>query len=305
MPSSITHAYIGLDTIKKLNDEPKKILINNVNNFNIYCQGMDILFFYRIYLLKSNKIQTLGHTFHKEKVFDSFKYLISKNKENKDLELFTYISGLICHYKADSTMHPYINFLATSKNRLLHIDKHFIIETYLDNYYLSINEKEDYRKINTGKLFFNYTKKDIIKETLNGLFEELYGYKNIGKKYYRALKEMQLAYKYFRYDPHRIKWHFYSFLDLNTLPIRRCKYLSYNFPLDNNEYYLNTNHNEWFYPQKRELKYTSSFLELYTKVTDEASYIINELYEYIFNNKDIDLFKLIGNLSYSNGLPLV
>ena len=98
MPSTITHGYIGMDTIKKLTPLPKEILTNHLDNFKVYCQGTDILYFYHIFLLKSNKIQKLGHKFHSNKTFKSFKYLIELNKENKNQELFTFIAGLITQH---------------------------------------------------------------------------------------------------------------------------------------------------------------------------------------------------------------
>ena len=73
---------------------------------------MDVLYFYHIFLLRINKIAKLGHRFHHEHVFDSFNMLIEDNKQNKDLELFTFIAGLITHYQADTIMHPYIDYFA-------------------------------------------------------------------------------------------------------------------------------------------------------------------------------------------------
>ena len=94
MPSSIVHAYIGLDTIDKLNKEPKNIIEKHIDNYKVYCQNMDVLYFYHILLLFKNKVQDLGHLIHHEKTNDFFKILIEDNKKNKNTELFTFISGL-------------------------------------------------------------------------------------------------------------------------------------------------------------------------------------------------------------------
>ena len=51
----------------------------------------------------------------------------------------SFFSGLITHYQADSIMHPYINYLSHNKKRIKEIDKHFEIETYIDNYYMKEN----------------------------------------------------------------------------------------------------------------------------------------------------------------------
>ncbi len=304
MPSTLTHTYIGLETIKKINKKPKEIINKHINNYKVYCQNMDILYFYHIFLLKSNNIQKIGHVFHNEHIYDSFEMLINDNKNNKDLELFTFICGLITHYIADSIMHPYIDFLSHNNNRILQIDKHFEIETYIDNYLVNKYENGNYKKDNNSSIVFNYTKEKIIEDELNKLYKFYWNYDNMGKIYYRALKEMHFVFKYIRHDKYGIKKKIYQILDLNPFNIRRFKYLSYYFDLNNDEYYLNLNHQEWFnYKNKKQIS-NKSFLDLMDDVTKKSSYIINNLYEYIFNNREIDLYKLIGNNSYSSGLPI-
>ena len=303
MPSTITHTYIGLDTLNKLNDNPKKIIMENINNYKIYCQSMDILYFYHIFLLFNNKVMDLGHLFHNEKVFNAFNMLINDNKENKNYELFTFIAGLITHYKADSITHPYINYLAHKSNNSL--NNHFEIETYIDSYYVREKMGINYQKDNNSKTIFNYTEKEIIKDEINKLFNELFNYPSMGNKYYRALKEMKFTYNYIRHDKYGIKKLIYQIIDLNPIKsIRKTKYLSYHFKLDNDEYYLNLNHEKWYNIDNNNLTSTKSFLDLYENVTSEASYIINELYKYIYDNKNTDLKRLIKNISYANGLPI-
>ena len=305
MPSSIVHAYIGLDTLKKLNNKPKSIIEKHIDNYKVYCQNMDVLYFYHILLLFPNKVQELGHKIHHGKTNDFFKILIDDNKENKDHELFTFIAGLITHYKADSIIHPFVNYQTTTKNETKRFDDHFVIETYLDNYFISKRMNVNYRKYNNTKFVFNYQKKDIIKNEITKLYKELYNYPNMGKKYYRALAEMKFVFNYIRYDRFGIKKNIYKLIDLNPFKnIPRVRYLSYNFDIGDIEHYLNNDHSMWHNPSKKELTSTKSFNDLYDDVISESSIIINELYEYIFNNKKVDLDKLIGNYSYATGLPL-
>ena len=304
MPSTITHTYIGLDTLKKLNNKPKKIIENNLNNYKVYCQNMDVLYFYHIYLLKSNKIEKLGHKFHTENVLNYFKMLINDNKENKDLELFTFISGLITHYIADRCAHPYINYHAKINGTTKRNDLHFEIETYLDNYYVNKYETNDYYKHNHSKLVFNYTEKDIIKKELDKLFLKYWNTPNMGKYYYRSLKEMQFTYKYIRYDKYGIKRFLLSIIDLNPFNIKRCKNLSYHFKLNKNSLYLNKEHHKWYNIENKKITSNKSFEELYEDIIKKSANIINKLYEYIFENKDINLDKLIENYNYSTGLPI-
>ena len=305
MPSTITHAYIGLDTLEKLNKEPKDIISKHVNNYKVYCQNMDVLYFYHIFLLFSNKIQNLGHAVHHEYTYDLFKILIDDNQENKDPELFTFIAGLITHYKADSIIHPYVNYFGETSNEEK-FKTHFDIEAYLDSYFARERMKIDHKRDNNSKTIFNYTKEDIVEKEISKVYKELYNYPNMGKKYYRSLKEMRFVFNYFRYDKHGIKMFLYKLLDLNPIKsIQRVKYLSYHFDLEKEDYYLNTNHNEWFNIKDESIKSNKSFFDLYEDVTNEASNIINNIYEYVFNNKDIDLENVIGNNSYAHGLPLI
>ncbi len=301
MPSTITHAFIGLDTLEKLNNKPKKIITNHINNYKIYCQNTDVYYFYHIYLLKGNKIEKLGHQFHHEKVFDSFKLLIEDNKKNKDHELFTFIAGLITHYQADSIIHPYINSFIETDNKSKKFDKHFEIETYLDNYYVKKRLNNNYKKYNVTKFIFNYTKEDIIKKEIDKLFQELFNYSSMGNKYYRSLKEMKFTYNYVRYDRFGIKKALYSFIDLNPFKLPRTKYLSYHFDVDNDDYYLNLKHNKW---TSNNITSTKSFPDLYNDVINESCKIINLLYEYIFEDKDFNLKDLIKNKDYGTGLEI-
>ena len=305
MPSSIVHAYIGLDTLNKLNNKPKDIIEKHIDNYKVYCQNMDVLYFYHILLLFNNKVQDLGHIIHHEKTNDFFKILINDNKENKDTELFTFIAGLITHYKADSTIHPFINYHSMSNSETKKTDNHFVMETYLDNYFINERMNVDYKKYNNTKFIFNYQKKDIIKDSITKVYKNLYNYPNMGKKYYKALRDMKFVFNYIRHDTFGIKRYFYKIIDLNKFKkIPRVEYLSYHFNLDNNEKYLNNKHNTWYNPNKKDLVSNKSFMDLYQEVTENSSYIINELYEYIFNNKNVDIDNLIGNYSYATGLKL-
>ncbi len=304
MPSSIVHRYIGLDTLDKLNKKPKDIINNSLGNYILYCQCTDVLYFYHIIGFNGHRIQYAGHLFHWRKVFKSFNYLINLNKENKNKELFTFIAGFITHYKADSIMHPFINYKAFNEDKIKHQDNHFMIETYLDNYYLKKRENVDYRKFKHYKLVFNYTKEDIITDVVEGLYTNIFNEKGIGKCYYKGAASMKRVFKYIRLDRFKIKKQIYKLIDLNHFKCRRTRYLSYNFPLDRDEFMINSSHQEWYNIKDTSIKSTKSFDDLWIDVVKESTSIINELYKYIFEDKELDLYKLIGNNSLSNGLPL-
>ena len=304
MPSSVVHRYIGLDTLNKLDKKPYELINSRLGNYVLYCQCTDVLYFYRIIGFGGARIQNLGHQFHWHSVFKSFDYLLKLNKENKDPELFTFIAGFITHYKADSIMHPFINYRAQNDDKIKMYDNHFMIETYLDNYYLQKRENVDYRKYRIYKLIFNYTKEDIIKEAVEGLYKNVFNAEGVGKCYYKGVSSMKRVFKYIRLDRFKIKKQLLKLIDLNKFHVRRTRYLSYNFPLDNNDYILNLSHREWHNNRDASLKSSKSFDDLWEDVVNSSYPIINELYKYVFEDKKVDLRKLIGNVSLSSGLPL-
>ena len=304
MPSSIVHRYIGLDTLNKLDKKPYEIINKRVNNYILYCQCTDVLYFYRIIGFGGKRIQNLGHQFHWHSVFKSFNYLLDLNKENKDPELFTFIAGFITHYKADSTMHPFINYQAQDDDKIKMYDKHFMIETYLDNYYLQKRENVDYRKYKMYKLIFHHTKEQVIIDSVEGLYKNVFNAEGVGKCYYKGVSSMKRVFKYIRYDPWKIKKQLLKLIDLNHFHVRRTRYLSYNFPLDNNDKILNLSHREWHNNRDASIKSSKSFDDLWEDVVNMSYPIINELYKYVFENKKVNLRKLIGNISLSSGLPL-
>lgn len=303
MPSTITHTYISLDTLNKVKVKPKQIIKENIEDYKTFAQGMDILYFYHILSLKGNKVIDLGHKFHNYKTNEIFKYIIEYNKKTKSKIVFTFLSGLITHYVADSTIHPYVNFYAYDKDRLKSKDKHFEIETFIDNY--MVNKKNNYYKnYKNYKLQFNNKKNKEIIQLINNIFKEFFNYENMGKKYFQGKREMKFVFKHLRYDKYGIKRRIYKLIDKNKLKVRRTTYLSYNFELNNEEFYLNTNNKQWYYLKDTSIKSNQSFDNLYEVVIDKASKIINHLYDYIFLKKEIDLDLLLENRSYSNGLPL-
>ena len=195
-------------------------------------------------------------------------------------------------------MHPYVDSFSNNREEK---NIHFEVETYIDNYYVNMRLNKNHQKYNNTGFLFNYKEKKIIKDEINKLFLKLFNYPNMGSKYYRALKEMIFAYNYCRYDKYGIKRFLYQIIDLNPFDIQRTKYLSYHFDLDNNDYYLNLDHKEWL--NNGEISH-KSFLDLYEEVINSSSIIINELYKYIFENKEVNTKKLVKNLDYVTGLEI-
>ena len=307
MPSTLTHAYMATDIYNRLNNDLKFKLKNYIDDYITYSQGPDIFFFYKIFLPfgKYLKIQNFGNKVHREKVNELFIALTNNVKQTKDINKFVFLCGLLTHYIGDTICHPYVNY----KNKLINNnlkrkkDYHFIIELYIDNY-IVLKKGNNYKKFKCYKFAFNAKKNKNIENMLNNLFYKIYKEKNMGTIYYKSIKDMKYFFYFLRYDPYKIKRYIYNVLYLFAWYVKRdFRFLSYNFNLteENNNKYLNLEHKEWINKKNKDNK---SFLELYNEVVNKGVLKIEELYNYIYNNKDIDLENFFGNLSYVNGLPL-
>lgn len=306
MPSSITHAYLAEDVFKRLDKDIQTKI--NLENFKTYSEGPDIFYFYHLMIpitIKSSKVRKLGSIIHHNKTNEFFINLTKKVKKSKNINEFNYLVGLFNHYIADTTIHPYVEYKASllTKKYLTKKDNHFIIEAYLDNYL--INKKQiNYKKYKGYKLFLNTKENKDVINLLNSSIYEVFKLKDMGNYYYKALDEMRVFFKVFRYDPYKIKRYIYNILNIVA---KRCfrdiRYLSYNFNL-NNDNYLNLNHDTWYYLNDKSITSNKSILDLYSDIVIKSSNKIKILYDYIFNDKEIDLNLLFENLSYGTGISL-
>ena len=309
MPSTITHAYIAREVYNKLDKNIQNKFKDKLDEYITYSEGPDILFFYPLIpnYKKYIKIKKLGNYIHRNKVNQFFISLTNEVKKDKKVDKFIYLAGLLTHYIGDTTCHPFVNYKAwiLEKETKKKKDYHFLIEAYIDNYILSINGKnyKKYKCYNVLKI----QKNKFVKELLDKSFLEVYNEKNMGSIYYKCLFNMKLLFYLIRYDPFKIKRIFYCILHFFTpFLFRLIQYFSYNFSLTekDNIFYLNLDNKKWFNIKRKEITYNKTFLDLYNEVVNKSVFKIEQLYNYVYNNKELDLELFYGNLSYANGLPI-
>jgi hypothetical protein len=107
MPTTYAHYKFGMEVLKKLNNNIKKVIYDNIELYNIGLHGPDILFYFKP--LKSNDISARGHAIHSKEAKQFFEDARSKINMSGDYEAsLSYIAGFICHFMLDSQCHPYI-----------------------------------------------------------------------------------------------------------------------------------------------------------------------------------------------------
>jgi len=310
MAGTLTHAYFSLDLYDKLSIRSKELLLGKKENLKTFSESNDVLFLYNIAnFKKGKKLRKFADYFHNHKSYEFFSTLINYIKYNDYIynpEVIAYLYGMLSHYILDSTIHPFIIYKtghfnrkdkSTYKYNMLHEE----VETYIDNYLVSIKEKIKPYKFKCYDFCFNTNKldKDLI-EVIDFTYKEVFGIDNFHKYYLDAIKQTKKFYKRFRYDPIGLKRKFYLLVDLIS-PKKFLRKVPLSYKVKNKKEFLNLEHNIWYNPVEKRTKSNESFIELYTKSLDKTANIISEINQFFYYDKKVNLEKLLGNLSYAHG----
>lgn len=312
MAGTITHGYFVLDLYDRLSIKSKELLMDEKESLKLFAQNTDILFFYNITnLKKGKKIRNFGYRSQKIKIYEFFSTLINYIKYNHhqyNPQVISYLYGMLSHYVLDSTVHPFIiyktgDFKKEDKNTYKYNHLHGEIESYLDNYMIRLREGINPHKFKCYKFCFNFDNfnKELI-EVIDFTYKEVFGINNFHEYYFKASKQMKFFYQVFRYDPTGLKKVFYNAVDF-ILPnsLLRKVPLSYHINKKGKQEFLNLEHKRWYNPTDKRTKSNESYLELYTKALYKTTKMIQEINQFLYYDKKINLKKVIGNLSYVTG----
>lgn len=311
MPSTFTHAYFGEDLFYKLPKESKNIIKDNKKSLMMFSQSMDALMFYNIYNpLPGKNIRDFAEIFHYNKTNDFFNNFISYIKENKyytDSKTLACLYGMIAHFSLDSTTHPFIfyktgYFNKKDKSTIKYNGMHTYMENYIDSYFLKTRNRKS--KMKLKNFCFDLTPFSTkLNDSLDYVFYKTFKINHMSKIYYKSLKQMKNFIALFRIDPYGIKRLGYSFIDyLKPKSTFQFKSISYDSKYYDNYDFLNENHNIWYYPIDKKISSNQSFLELYENALKKAISIINQVNDYFFKDKNIEIDQLFQNQSYATGI---
>lgn len=312
MPSSIVHNYFTQDLINNINNKNDKI---DKSKLCYFAQSTDPFHFYHIlkpWKINGKKIRKFTETFHTTNcgifLIKLTKEIKEKNLKNNK-EILSFLYGFTAHYILDSTIHPYViyktgKFIPSIKETHKYNAKHNELEVYLDKY---LYEKRENKKIKNYKAYKDLFQikpfsNDLI-ELLDPLIEEIYNVKDFHKIYYQSLKDMKFVFHYLRYDPLGIlEKSYYIFDKIMPSSILNAKFLSYHYVPKNAYKWLNNNHKIWYYSMNPSKKFHYSFDELYDIALKKGNLVLQEIDAYLFQNKKVELEKIIKNISYTTGI---
>jgi len=66
----------------------------------------------------------------------------------------------------------------------------------------------------------------------------------------------------------------------------------------NKKKFLNLDHQRWYNPTDKRTKSNESYLELYTKALYKTTKMIQDINQFLYYDKKINLKKVVGNLNY-------
>lgn len=313
MPATITHAYFAKELYDKLDKTIKNSIKYEKKSLLMFAQNTDPLMFYNIMNLKKGKtIRKYQYICHSTKINDFFKNLIlyiKKNNYYKNPRVLAFLYGFISHYSLDGHMHPFIfyktgEFDKKDKSTIKYNCLHNYMETFFDNIIVKEKLKANYKNFNIDKFCFDLKIFDQeLNNTINYAFYKTYNLKYMDKIYYNSLKQMKTFLKLFRKDTYGLKKICYKSIDIIT-PNNSFIFdsLSYNQSILDTNDYLNIKYKEWNYPIDKNITSTKSFYNIYNDSLTEALYLINQIHNYFYNNKNINIDNLFKNRSYVTGI---
>ncbi len=310
MPATVTHAYFTNDIYDILPENIKNRL--NLKRLKMFGQAYDPFMFYNLFsILPGKKVRNLSEYFHSNKTrafFINNLNIIKENNLSNDKDTLSFLTGFICHYALDSTLHPYIIYKTgvmdkKYKNTYKYNNQHTFMETFIDNDMIKRREKINPYKFRIDKYCFDTSKfsKQLV-FLINRSFLETYNLKNASAIYFKSLKQMKSALFFLRRDVYGIKKNIYKFIDTFTSDKTfRLEAVSYHYPLNDMHNYLNNNHSVWRNPTTYNMESSESFIELYIKAIKIAEELICSSFDFL-DGKDVNLNEVFLNLSYLSGL---
>lgn len=301
MPSILTHSFFINDVYDKLPISKKAFLQNEINKLSFFSQGVDLLAQYScIDKSKQRKINNFTDYFHKNKTSEFLINLINYIKYNyysSNPEVMGLLYSTISHYVLDVNLNPYIYYKSNG-------GKTIKIENLIDKYLIRLKDKKVPYKYK--HYIYHFQDITISKETIeviNFSFKETFKINNFSKTWLESYKMAKLFYKSKRFDPYGIKTLIYKLKD-KVSKNQEISFLDLSYRNNEEFDFLNLDKNTWNYPTSKSKKSKKSFIELYTKSIDDTIKLINKIDDYIYENKKINLEKLLKSNSYITGVDI-
>ena len=126
-------------------------------------------------------------------IISQIKNYIKDNNLYEDMDVCSYLAGMICHYVLDSNIHPYIVYKTgvfdkKKKNTYKYNHVHDFMEAFIDNDMVKRREKINPYKFRLDQFCFNTREfSDNLNSAINYSFKETFYIDNMSSIYYKSL----------------------------------------------------------------------------------------------------------------------
>lgn len=314
MPDFWTHILCGHEVLERVDDcKYKKKIENDIKIFNLGTQGGDIFFYYKFWpWIKDRSGKEFANSIHTNNTGELFikglMYLkdYSMNEEEFN-EIFSYISGFICHYALDSTAHPYIYYFSGKYDDSKPDTRQFIgwhkrLEVIIDTILLKKKKGiETYKYPAYREIYLGRNIPKSIENFFKLVMVKLYGHStSINDSYRDMIKGMRIM-----YDPKGIKVKLLRNFEKVTGVNKNYSYAIYQKLNDIKADYLNDKRNQWRHPCDYEEIHYESFFDLYDKAVILGSKMLEAAINFIDGSIDLEgLREAFPSISYYTGKPI-
>ena len=292
MPDVAVHAAFGREVLASLPEEIREYLLPDPYTFALF--GPDPWFMYKPWHRREGR----GRRMHTGKP-GLFLSSLLRQAGNSDArrEMFSYLSGFLCHYALDSIAHPYIIYV-TAEERVFP-RSHMSLEHALDAFEIRRGGYGAEKHPVTKHYYPLVRLPESLRPDLDAVFEEVYGWKNCWKALNRSCRRYRLCYRFLE-NPRGLAARLARLTKRDVL----CSmaYSESQFLSADPE---NTEHRVWKHPFDPSLSFSDSFPELREKARQFAVQLITAAFRLLQYDEGTleSVSALIGNNSYLSGLP--
>lgn len=294
MPDVAVHAAVGQRILEQTDRKVKNVLCDEPYRFALF--GPDNWFMYKPWQKRRN---ARGRRMHTTRTGLFLMTLADRCRESDSPEeLFSYLSGFLCHYALDSTLHPYVYRMTETK--YTQEGAHRALEHSMDVCELMRMGLWGEKHPITDHLFPVLHLPGKMTEDLDTVYGKVYGWKHIRGNLNRCCRMYRWLYRIMEKPDGLAVW-----LAQKT---RKPFWQSFAYA----ESYLakedveNISHDSWQHSHDAETVYTKSVPDMIREATELATGMIEAAYRYVFEHTLCreDLEQIIGNRSYLSGLPI-
>lgn len=278
MPSYKTHSIHG----ELIYSDLLKYIDIDKEELKTFCIGLDSLI--------PTDYNTFDY-FHNNNTRDYFLELLKLIKDNKQLdnkELIAFLYGQLDHFVLDTVMHPLIYYMTENLFNDSILSSHAILEMGIDKYVMKKYENKD---------ILYYHKLTIDNESTAKVIDELYQKFHVLKapfKYSLGIILMTYFDTFVRRDIGLFSSVIPKMINLGDIV--------YSENIDKVIPYLNLEHGLWIHPETGK-EFTESFDDLWEKSLDLSRELLEDVNNYLYNDKDIKNPLIVDNISYDTGMP--